>query len=111
MVENAKIQIRLFERFSNTVYIMSSSQTDKYCLVTLYSKKAFYPLFCSQLDNMMKDYSLSFFSGSSKEIDHGSKMNVGQENSAIMDHHYQHPPQQFPQYYQGKLIFSRGHQS
>ena len=58
----------------------------------------------------MKDYSLSFFSGSSKEIDHGSKMNVGQENSAIMDHHYQHPPQQFPQYYQGKLIFSRGHQ-
>ena len=29
-------------------------------------------------------------------------MNVGQENSAIMDHHYQH--QQFPQYYQGKLI-------
>jgi len=37
-------------------------------------------------------------------------MNVGQENSAIMDHHYQHPPQQFPQYYQGKLIFSRGHQ-
>ena len=59
---------------------------------------------------MMKDYSLSFFSGSSKEIDHGSKMNVGQENSAIMDHHYQHPPQQFPQYYQGKLIFSRGHQ-
>eukprot|EP00093_Oithona_nana_P005161 05161.XXX_232297_247717_1 [CDS] Oithona nana genome sequencing. len=29
-------------------------------------------------------------------------MNVGQENSAIMDHHYQHP-QQFPQYYQDPL--------